>query len=42
VFATQRWHCYKTITTASHALVKKQDKKQNIDTVMGQLRRIVI
>ena len=27
---------------ASHALAKKQDKKQNIDTVMGQLRRIVI
>ena len=27
---------------ASHALAKKLDKKQNIDTVMGQLRRIVI
>ncbi|MFB0999314.1 MAG: LysR family transcriptional regulator [Colwellia sp.] len=27
---------------ASHALAKKHDKKQNIDTVMGQLRRIVI
>jgi len=27
---------------ACHALAKKQDKKQNIDTVMGQLRRIVI
>jgi DNA-binding transcriptional LysR family regulator len=27
---------------ASHALAKKQDKKQNIDSVMGQLRRIVI
>jgi DNA-binding transcriptional LysR family regulator len=27
---------------ASHALAKKQDKKQNIESVMGQLRRIVI
>ena len=26
---------------ASHALAKKQDKKQNIESVMGQLRRIV-
>ena len=27
---------------ASHALAKKQDNKQNIESVMGQLRRIVI
>lgn len=30
------------VIAAKHALAKKQDKKQNIETVMGQLRRIVI